>query len=149
MFLMSVFSAHHKIRQQCYEAFWYTHHLALIFFLALYTHAVGCFVRDTPEAYSPFAGDPFWKHCIGYQGWRFTIWTFALYFLERVWREVRAQKQTEITKVVKHPYGMLRSFQDRLYIELTLPRRYGDSIQEAFNEIQIWTVHLLTGACRV
>ncbi|PUU75569.1 ferric reductase NAD binding domain-domain-containing protein [Tuber borchii] len=100
-------TAHHKIRQQCFEAFWYTHHLALIFFLAFYTHAVGCFVRDTPEPFSPFAGKIFWKHCIGYQGWRFTIWTFGLYFFERVWREVRARKQTEITKVIKHPYGAM------------------------------------------
>lgn len=105
--LLMYTTAHHKIRQQCFEAFWYTHHLALIFILALYTHAVGCFVRDTAEPFSPFEGEIFWKHCIGYQSWRFTLWTFGIYFFERVWREIRARKQTEITKVVKHPYGAM------------------------------------------
>ncbi|KAL0635886.1 hypothetical protein Q9L58_005129 [Maublancomyces gigas] len=105
--LLMYTTAHHKIRQQCFEAFWYTHHLALIFILALYTHATGCFVRDTPLPFSPFDTENFWKHCIGYQSWRFTLWTFALYFIERVWREVRARKQTEIVKVVKHPYGAM------------------------------------------
>lgn len=105
--LLMYTTAHHKIRQQCFEAFWYTHHLALIFILALYTHATGCFVRDTPEPFSPFDTEQFWKHCIGYQSWRFTLWTFGIYFVERVWREIRARKHTEITKVVKHPYGAM------------------------------------------
>lgn len=105
--LLMYTTAHHKIRQQCFEAFWYTHHLALVFMLALYTHAVGCFVRDTADPFSPFDSDNFWKHCIGYQSWRFTLWTFGIYFFERVWREIRARKETEITKVVKHPYGAM------------------------------------------
>ncbi|KAF8457276.1 ferric reductase NAD binding domain-containing protein [Terfezia claveryi] len=100
-------TAHHKIRQQCFEAFWYTHHLAIIFLIGLYTHAVGCFVRDTPEPYSPFAGKEFWAHCVGYQGWRFTLWGGGIYFLERVYREIRAARETQITKVVKHPFGAM------------------------------------------
>jgi hypothetical protein len=39
-------TAHHRIRQQAYETFWYAHHLFIPFMLALYTHATGCFVRD-------------------------------------------------------------------------------------------------------
>ena len=102
---LTISSAHHKIRQQCFEAFWYTHHLAIIFLIGLYTHAVGCFVRDTTESYSPFAGKGFWDHCIGYQSWRFTLWAGGIYFLERVYREIRAARETQITKVVKHPFG--------------------------------------------
>lgn len=105
--LLMYTTAHHKIRQQCFEAFWYTHHLALIFFLGFYTHAVGCFVRDTADGFSPFAGELFWKHCIGYQAWRFTLWVGVLYFCERLYREVRAARETTITKVVMHPFGAM------------------------------------------
>lgn len=98
-------TAHHKIRQQSFETFWYTHHLFVPFFLGLYTHATGCFVRDTAEPYSPFAGKPFWNHCLGYEGWRWELVGGGLYLVERVYRELRAQRPTEIIKVVKHPYG--------------------------------------------
>ena len=106
MFIMYT-TAHHKIRQQCFEAFWYTHHLAFFFMLALYSHATGCFVRDTvnPDYTSAF---PFYStdHCLGYFSWRFIIWPGILYFGERVWREVRARRPTRLSKVLVHPSGM-------------------------------------------
>ena len=98
-------TAHTKIRQQSYETFWYTHHLFLPFLLAMYTHATGCFVRDTTEPISPFTGERFWKHCIGYEGWRWELIPFGLYLMERIYREIRSRRQTEIIKVVRHPYG--------------------------------------------
>lgn len=89
MFLMYT-TAHSSIRKQCFEAFWYTHHLvcgllpvqqaradiqAFFFMLALYTHATGCFVRDSvdPDYIPTF---PFYstEHCLGYLSWRFIIW---------------------------------------------------------------------------
>ncbi|OAL39015.1 hypothetical protein AYO20_01766 [Fonsecaea nubica] len=100
-------TAHQKIRQQSFETFWYTHHLFIPFLLAMYTHAVGCFVRDTADPFSPFAGKLFWKHCIGYQGWRWELWSGGLYLFERLWREVRARRETKITKVVRHPYDAM------------------------------------------
>ncbi|TKX24347.1 ferric/cupric reductase transmembrane component-like protein 2 [Elsinoe australis] len=103
MFMMYT-TAHHKIRQQSYETFWYTHHLFVPFLLAMYTHATGCFVRDSAEPYSPFAGKEFWSHCIGYQGWRWELIGGGLYLIERIYRELRARRKTEIIKVVKHPY---------------------------------------------
>ena len=103
--LLMYTTAHHKIRQQSFETFWYTHHLFIPFLLGLYTHATGCFVRDTPKPFSPFAGANFWNHCIGYEGWRWELWGGGLYLIERVYREIRCRRETEITKVVKHPYG--------------------------------------------
>lgn len=97
-------TAHAKIRQQSYETFWYTHHLFIPFLLAMYTHATGCFVRDSVEPYSPFAGKKFWGHCIGYQGWRWELVGGVAYLCERVYRELRSRRQTEIIKVVRHPY---------------------------------------------
>ncbi|RPA85489.1 hypothetical protein BJ508DRAFT_177071 [Ascobolus immersus RN42] len=105
--LLMYTTAHKKIRQQCFEAFWYTHHLAFVFMLGLYTHAVGCFVRDTADGFSPFAGKDFWDHCIGYQSWRFTLWVGVIYFFERVYREIRAARETTITKVVRHPFNAM------------------------------------------
>ena len=103
--LLMFTTAHHKIRQQSYETFWYTHHLFIPFLLAMYTHATGCFVRDSVEPYSPFAGKPFWGHCLGYEGWRWEMVGGAIYLAERVYREVRSRRTTEIVKVVRHPYG--------------------------------------------
>ncbi|EIW70423.1 hypothetical protein TREMEDRAFT_68048 [Tremella mesenterica DSM 1558] len=101
-------TAHASVRQQCFEAFWYTHHLAFFFMVGLYTHATGCFVRDSvdPDYIPTF---PFYStdHCLGYESWRFTIWPGILYFGERMWREVRARRQTNIVKVLSHPSGAL------------------------------------------
>ncbi len=103
--LLMYTTAHFRIRQQSYETFWYTHHLFVPFLLALYTHATGCFVRDTPLGYSPFAGRDFWNHCIGYQGWRWELWGGGLYLCERIYREVRSRRETEIVRIIRHPYG--------------------------------------------
>jgi NADPH oxidase len=99
-------TAHHKIRNQCFEAFWYTHHLAFFFMIGLYTHATGCFVRDSanPDYISTF---PFYstEHCLGYESWRFTIWPGLIYFGERVYREIRARRATRLSKLLVHPSG--------------------------------------------
>ncbi|KAI1440782.1 putative FAD binding protein [Annulohypoxylon stygium] len=105
--LLMYTTAHHRIRQQSFETFWYTHHLFIPFFLGLYTHAVGCFVRDTAQPFSPFAGGIFWEHCIGYQGWRWELFAGAFYFVERLYREIRAKRSTKITRVVRHPYDVV------------------------------------------
>lgn len=105
--LMMFTTAHVRIRQQSYETFWYTHHLFVPFLLALYTHATGCFVRDSKLPYSPFAGSPFWDHCLGYEGWRWELWGGGLYLLERVYREIQSRRPTQIHKVIRHPYDAL------------------------------------------
>ncbi|KAI0778292.1 NADPH oxidase [Trametes elegans] len=100
-------TAHHKIRHQCFEAFWYTHHLAFFFMIGLYSHATGCFVRDsaTPAYTAVF---PFYTtdHCLGYESWRYTIWPGIFYFGERIWREIRARRATRLSKVLVHPSGL-------------------------------------------
>jgi NADPH oxidase len=105
--LLMYTTAHARIRQQSFETFWYTHHLFIPFFLALYTHTVGCFVRDTADSFSPFAGDQYWSHCIGYLGWRWELWTGGFYLIERLYREVRARRETKITRVIRHPYDVV------------------------------------------
>ncbi|KAH8914471.1 hypothetical protein BT69DRAFT_1326361, partial [Atractiella rhizophila] len=92
-------TAHQKIRQQCFEAFWYTHHLAFFFMLGLYTHATGCFVRGA------LPGEP--VACLGYFTWRFTTWWGIIYFFERVYRVIRSRRQTKMTGVLMHPSGAM------------------------------------------
>jgi len=110
LFLMVLMytTAHHKIREQCFEAFWYTHHLAFFFMIGLYTHATGCFVRDSanPDYISTF---PFYStgHCLGYESWRFIIWPGIIYFGERVYREIRARRATRLSKILVHPSGAM------------------------------------------
>ncbi|KAF2857505.1 hypothetical protein K470DRAFT_273235 [Piedraia hortae CBS 480.64] len=106
-------TSHAKVRQQSFEAFWYTHHLFIPFFLAAYTHATGCFVRDSPEPYGPFE-DGFWAHCLGYQGWRWELVAGMLYLGERIYREIRARQPTKITQVIRHPH-------DAVEIKFTKP----------------------------
>lgn len=103
--LLMYTTAHHRIRQQSFETFWYCHHLFIPFFLALYTHTTGCFVRDSALPFSPLAGEPYWTHCIGYLGWRWELFSGGFYLIERLYREIRAVRHTKITRVVRHPYG--------------------------------------------
>ncbi|MCJ1462017.1 hypothetical protein MMC07_000617 [Pseudocyphellaria aurata] len=105
--LLMFTTAHARIRQQSYETFWYTHHLFIPFLLALYTHATGCFVRDTKDPISPFAGSPFWNHCIGYEGWRWELWGGGIYLAERIYREISSRRPTQISKVIRHPYDAI------------------------------------------
>ena len=105
--LLMFTTAHVKIRQQSYETFWYTHHLFIPFLLALYTHATGCFVRDSKQPYSPFAGKPFWDHCLGYEGWRWELFGGGLYILERIYREISSRRPAKISKVIRHPHDAL------------------------------------------
>ncbi|KAJ8114575.1 hypothetical protein OPT61_g3584 [Boeremia exigua] len=107
-------TAHHRIRQQSFETFWYTHHLFIPFLLGMYTHATSCFVRDTAPAFSPFDKENFWTHCIGYEGWRWELVGGGLYLFDRLYREIRCRRPTEIVKVVRHPY-------DAVEIQFTKP----------------------------
>jgi len=128
-------TAHKKIRNQCFEAFWYTHHLAFFFMLGLYTHATGCFVRDSvdPDYISSF---PFYstEHCLGYLSWRFIIWPGIIYFGERVWREVRARRATRLSKVLVHPSGTYTTYQritSNISLYIILIRCHGASYCQA------------------
>jgi NADPH oxidase len=106
--LLMYTTGYRKVRNQCFEAFWYTHHLAFFFFIGLYSHATGCFVRDTvsPDYTYVF---PFYNptHCLGYESWRFIMWPGVLYFGERVWREIRARQPTRLSKLLVHPSGAM------------------------------------------
>lgn len=100
-------SARLKIRRRNFETFWYMHSLSIVFFLALLTHASGCFVRDTVPAFSPFDVQKFWQHCIGYQSWRWQIVPGLLFAAERLWREIRSRRPTSVKRVIAHPLGVI------------------------------------------
>ena len=96
-------TAHAKIRQQSFETFWYTHHLFIPFLLAMYTHATGMFrERFSLSCTVRFAGERFWKHCLGYEGLEMGArYAGGLYLCERVYTgRSGLERQTEIIKVV-------------------------------------------------
>ena len=105
--LLMFTSAHAKIRRQSYEGFWYIHHLFIIFYLALLCHGTGCFVRDSTNPYSPFAGKVFWEHCIGYQSFRWELFPVTIYLAERVYRFYRSRKDAKVVAVFRHPSQLI------------------------------------------
>jgi NADPH oxidase len=92
-------SAHTTIRNQFLEAFHYTHHLALLFLLGLYTHASGCFVRGA------LPGQP--VQCLGYDSWHWAIWGGGAYLVERIIRETRSRRHTKVASIEMHPSGVI------------------------------------------
>ncbi|GAA5874052.1 hypothetical protein JCM3774_001594 [Rhodotorula dairenensis] len=99
LMLLVYTTAHAKIRQHSYEAFWYTHHLVVLILFFLYIHAIGCFVRGA------LPGQP--VECLGYSSWTWTIWGGIAWLLERVVREVRGRRKTRLASVLLHPQGTL------------------------------------------
>jgi NADPH oxidase len=99
--------------------------------IGLYTHATGCFVRDTvdPAYITTF---PFYtsEHCLGYLSWRYTIWPGILYFFERVYREYRARRATRLSRVLVHPSGISSIYHKDPLIDF-LRRCYGIAYREA------------------
>ncbi|TPX56273.1 hypothetical protein PhCBS80983_g04655 [Powellomyces hirtus] len=91
MFLMYT-SAKTQVRHKKFELFWYTHHLFVPFYLCLFLHYAGCFVKSTTTG-----------KCKPYGSNVATIPTFGLYILERIVREYRARQSTQLNKVVFHP----------------------------------------------
>jgi len=143
MFLMYT-TAHHKIRQQCFEAFWYTHHLAFFFMIGLYTHATGCFVRDSvlPDYTASF---PFYstEHCLGYESWRYIIWPGIIYFGERMYREYRARRATRLSKVLVHPSGAM----ELRIVKPTFKYTVGQWLFIQVPEISRWQWHPVSSLC--
>ena len=69
----------------------FTHHLFTVFYLCLFFHSFGCFVKTSQGV------------CKGYGSNHYTIPVFALYILERCIRIYRSRLSTTVTKVIVHP----------------------------------------------
>lgn len=112
-------TAHVKIRTQCFEAFWYTHHLvsglagsiayingltveyrpSSSFSVSIRTPVsrLGARRRRSLIAHHVSTAGCFVRGalpdapvtCLGYESWHWTIWGGIAYFIERVVREVR------------------------------------------------------------
>jgi len=90
--LLMYTTAQVDMRNQCFEAFWYTHHLGLVFMYLMLWHAYGCFVHDFTSG-----------QCKPYNSYQYILVSYGLYLLERVYREYRSRLPTHISKVVGHP----------------------------------------------
>jgi NADPH oxidase len=97
LFLMAT-SALKPVRRTHFEFFWYTHHLFIFFFGALFLHGTFCFFKLNPEAGTV---------CIPARSWQYCIGSFVMYIAERVYREINARRPTYISKVVLHPSSVM------------------------------------------
>ncbi|KAI9225775.1 MAG: ferric reductase NAD binding domain-containing protein [Piptocephalis tieghemiana] len=80
-----------------HEVFWYTHHLAFVFFILFSFHGSWCIMQPDREPKCDHAA-VFWKY-----------WVFSgfMYTIERILREVRSRRGTFITKVLLHPSNVI------------------------------------------
>ena len=64
--------------------------------IALYTHATGCFVRDSVDPDYTYTF-PFYStdHCLGYESWRFIIWVGILVSVIRLRNEYAKLNQVK------------------------------------------------------
>lgn len=91
MFLMYT-SAKIEVRHKKFEIFWFTHHLSIPFYLLLFFHGYGCFVKSSIDG-----------KCKGYNSNYATVPVFLLYLLERLIRVYRGSQPTNLKKVIIHP----------------------------------------------
>lgn len=91
MFIMYT-SAIERMRRRYFEAFWYSHHLFVVFFAFLLSHASQCYIHA--NNYTPPCIPNAWKYC---------VLGLFLYLIERIVREVRGRFETYVSKVVQHP----------------------------------------------
>ncbi|KAJ3372435.1 hypothetical protein GGF31_001876 [Allomyces arbusculus] len=80
-----------RMRQQSFEAFWFTHHLAIVFYLGFFFHGYGCFVKTADG------------HCRPYYSWSYALFVCTIYVFERLLRIYRGQQPTTIERVIMHP----------------------------------------------
>ncbi|NWI46191.1 NOX3 oxidase, partial [Picathartes gymnocephalus] len=112
------------IRRSCYELFWYTHHLFVVFFTGLIIHGMGQLVRgQTPQSLLlhnvTYCKDHYWEWENATQcplpqfsgnkpvAWKWVLSPMVLYLCERIVRFWRFQQEVTITKVVTHSSGVL------------------------------------------
>ncbi|XP_021387787.2 NADPH oxidase 3 [Lonchura striata] len=112
------------IRRSCYEVFWYTHHLFVVFFTGLIIHGMGQLVRgQTHQSLLlhnvTYCKDHYWEWENATQcplpefsgnkpvAWKWLLSPMVLYICERIVRFWRFQQEVVITKVVTHSSGVL------------------------------------------
>ncbi|KAF9095227.1 hypothetical protein BGX29_006573 [Mortierella sp. GBA35] len=82
-------------RHKSFEAFWYTHHLAMVMLGALMFHGVGCIVKDENGV------------CRGYNSYQYLLIGYCLYIVERGIRFYRGRLETRLVKAIQHPAGVI------------------------------------------
>ena len=91
MFIMYT-AANQNVKTKKFELFWYSHHLFVVFYLCMFFHAFGCFVKSADTG-----------QCKSYNTNYYLVPVFVFYVGERLWRMWRSGRPTEITGVVFHP----------------------------------------------
>ena len=118
MLIVMYTTASRSVRKKNYEMFWYTHHLYNAFFICLFFHSFGCFVKSNKTG-----------ECKSYDTNYYTVPVFLLYTLERIYRWYLARMDTKFTSAVVHPGKTLElrfqktdfTYKPGQYVYLNLP----------------------------
>ncbi|CAD5117411.1 DgyrCDS6183 [Dimorphilus gyrociliatus] len=113
-----VSSSTQLIRRSYFEAFWFTHHLFVLFYIFLVTHGLGGMVRkqsnvaqhDPEKCQNLLWGGANSKNCPvpqfeppGVSSWKWVIGPICLYLLERFLRFLKSLRPVNIFEVIQHP----------------------------------------------
>jgi len=94
-----VYYAIEKRRRTRFEAFWYTHHLFIVFFINWQLHGMFCMIKPDRPPFCSF-------NTIGVF-WRYWLVGGVIWIFERILREVRSRHRTYIHKVIQHPSNVV------------------------------------------
>jgi predicted ferric reductase len=103
-----------KRRRARFEAFWYTHHLFILFFICWQLHGMFCMIQPDRPPYCSFNNiGVFWVCSLLVIGpyrasnmepcQRYWLVGGVIWIGERILREVRSRHRTYISKVIQHP----------------------------------------------
>ncbi|KAJ1925205.1 hypothetical protein IWQ60_004698 [Tieghemiomyces parasiticus] len=82
-----------RVRRPHFELFYYTHHLFIPFYILLIAHGSFCVIEADNAPV-----------CRGHPDfWKFFLIPAIIYLVERITREVRGRRPTQISRVVQHP----------------------------------------------
>eukprot|EP01134_Creolimax_fragrantissima_P008136 CFRG8136T1 len=87
------------LRKTNFEVFWYTHHLFVLYYIGLVTHALSGLVQ-TVDVNGNFVKS-------GLTAWKWVIGPIIIYIVERCIRAYRSTQRVVIAKVVQHPSNVV------------------------------------------
>ncbi|KNC81337.1 hypothetical protein SARC_06335 [Sphaeroforma arctica JP610] len=87
------------LRKTNFEVFWYTHHLFIVYYIGIITHALSGLVQTVnPDGSFTKAGLTAWQWVIG---------PLVIYGIERITRLFRSTQRVVVAKVVQHPSNVV------------------------------------------
>jgi NADPH oxidase len=106
------------VKHKRFEIFFYSHQICWIFYILLFFHSYGCFVKSSIDG-----------TCKGYNSNNFTIPVYLIAVLDRIVRIWRSREKTFVSEVILHPGNVIEMRFEKLtmnynpgqYLYLNIP----------------------------